>query len=169
MYNMDEEVFVDIKDYEGLYKISNHGRVYSINYGYILRPTSKSRLGHCRVALYKNKQPKFFLIHRLVLTHFNRSPENGEECRHLDGDPSNNNIDNLEWGTHKENENDKIVHGTLLKGENHPRSKFTKEQVIKIRELYKTGKYVQRELAVIFNVSRSSIRNVTNSRVWKHV
>lgn len=52
------------------------------------------------------------LVHQLVLCAFRGPPKAGEECRHLDGNPTNNRIENLVWGDPKENYQDRIRHGT---------------------------------------------------------
>lgn len=168
---MDEEIFVDIKGYEGLYQISNYGRVYSINYKYILRTyeTTDNSKKYVAVKLYKNKKSKAYYIHRLVLSHFNRDPNNKEEGRHIDGDTRNNKLRNLEWGTHKENEEDKLRHGTNAVGSRNGLSKLTEQQVIEIRELYKTRQYKQRDLARMFNISFQVMSAILNYKAWKHI
>ena len=70
--------------------------------------------GYKAVTLYKDDKGKWFFVHRLILMTFVGLPPEGCETRHLDGDPSNNHIDNLEWGTHKQNIQDAIEHGTHM-------------------------------------------------------
>lgn len=166
---LDKEVFIDIKGYEGLYQISNHGRVYGIKRGYILRPHKNGKYSHVQVELRKNGLSKRFYLHRLVLSHFNREPLNLEECRHKDGNPSNNHISNLEWGTRLENMKDRAVHGNTAVGINNGKSKLTEEKVKEIRRLYKTGKYTRKNLASMFNVSTMPIHQIINRLTWKHV
>ena len=113
-YNTDKEVWKDIKGYEGLYRISNTGKVKSLarelwnGYGYftkqeaVLKPNPQIS-GYLNVHLYKEKIRKPFLIHRLVAKHFISEPDMGREVNHIDGDKTNNDVNNLEWVTPKEN------------------------------------------------------------------
>jgi len=110
------EIWKDIPGYEKIYEVSSNGRVRSskdkttksILHGErkwtqrILRlKTDKN--GYKRVCLYKDKKPKDFLVHRLVAFAFIPKVE-GKECiNHIDGNPSNNYVENLEWCNHQEN------------------------------------------------------------------
>lgn len=106
---MTREVWRPIQDYEGLYEVSNFGRVRSYPRNgtkdkniHILRQ-SLSKTGYCRVALSKNSRMKSYGVHRLVAKAFIPNPEDKSEVNHIDGDPSNNSADNLEWVTRSEN------------------------------------------------------------------
>jgi hypothetical protein len=81
----------------------------------------------------------------------------------------NNRLENLRWGTQKQNSADRWPQGTVQLGSNHPRSIFTEQQVIKIRELFATGKYTQKQLAKQFNCSISAIKGIWRRRIWTHV
>jgi len=101
------EIWKPIKDYEGLYEVSNLGNVKSLNYlrtgeERILKP-DKDKLGYLRISLCKNGKIKRFKIHRLVAMMFLENPENKPFINHIDCDPSNNNVNNIEWCTPKEN------------------------------------------------------------------
>ena len=94
---------VPIDGYEG-YKVSNTGKVIGVRCGKELRPRNNMKgKGYFSVALYKNNKPKKFYIHRLVALAFKENPSNKTEVNHLDGNPQNNHIDNLEWVTKQEN------------------------------------------------------------------
>lgn len=100
-----KEIWKDIKGYEGLYQVSNFGRVK--RNGRILKVRVK-RKGYLGVVLYNNSEPKHYTIHRLVAEAFIPNPENKPQVNHIDEDKTNNTVANLEWVTAKENAN----HGT---------------------------------------------------------
>lgn len=102
-----EEVWKDVKGYEGRYQVSNFGNVMSLNY----RRTGKRKLltpkinndGRLWVALAGNGKPKPMLIHRLVATAFIENPNNYPQINHIDENPKNNCVENLEWCTQEYN------------------------------------------------------------------
>lgn len=95
--------------YEGLYKVSNLGRIMSLNY----RNTGKAELlkpvtdkdGYLKVSLSKNRKEKTCKVHRLVAETFIPNPDNLSEVNHKDEDKKNNSIENLEWCTREYNNN----------------------------------------------------------------
>ena len=127
---MKNETWKDIEGYEGIYQISNTGRVKSYDKIYtftanrsgiiysctVLRRGRILKLRHDkdnypRVGLYNKKNyQKWHSVHRLVLNAFaGPCPDNMEAC-HNDGDPTNNNVDNLRWDTHINNMVDRDKH-----------------------------------------------------------
>lgn len=111
-----KEEWKDIKDYEGLYQISNLGRVKSlvgwngkkyISRERVLEPTKRSddRATYQRaiVKLVKDGKGKDYRVHRLVAQAFIPNPEKKPQVNHIDGNPLNNNVKNLEWVTDREN------------------------------------------------------------------
>ena len=115
-----------IKDYEGLYEISNMGRVKSLpkcaftsnpyftGYRHTKEKILKggtTKLGYKTVTLRKNGKGKFIYIHRLVAEAFIPNPNDLPEVNHKDENPANNCVDNLEWCTHIYNGN----YGTVKK------------------------------------------------------
>ena len=99
------EVWKDVVGYEGLYMVSNLGRVKSLrgNKERILK--GYYHRGYRRVDLYKNGVMKHWRIHRLVAQAFIDNPNNYPVVNHRDEDKSNNRVDNLEWCTHEYNVN----------------------------------------------------------------
>jgi len=98
-----------IPGFEGLYEASNLGRVRSP------RTILKQRLsnkGYPVVELSKDGRSRESLVHRQVLSAFQGGPPPGNECRHLNGIPTDNRIENLAWGSRSENTVDQIAHGT---------------------------------------------------------
>lgn len=100
---VDGEIWKDIKGYEGLYKISNKGRIKGL---YGLMTPQLSREGYYQIMLRKDNKSKQMRIHRLVLNAFGEPPrKNQKYVNHKDLNKKNNNIENLEWVTAKENSN----------------------------------------------------------------
>ena len=112
---MIQEVWKDIKGYEGLYQISNLGRVKTLNrickihrkatreIKEIILTTKFLPKGYCFIALYKNNKETKFYIHRLVATAFIPNIDNKPQVNHKDGNKNNNVVSNLEWVTPSEN------------------------------------------------------------------
>lgn len=100
----NKEVWRDIKNYEGLYEVSNFGNVRSLKFGKIkyLKPANNG-FGYYHVILCKNGQKKYFKVHRLVANAFIENPNGYNEINHIDEDKTNNKVENLEWCTHKYN------------------------------------------------------------------
>lgn len=118
------EIWRDIKDYEGLYKVSNLGRVKSVDHyvcynkrnnklslckGRLLRPVANN-MGYLRVNLSKEGNTQPYLIHRLVAETFIPNPDNLPEVNHKDETPKHNYVENLEWCSHIYN----MGYGTIL-------------------------------------------------------
>ncbi|MCO7126642.1 NUMOD4 motif-containing HNH endonuclease [Sporolactobacillus shoreicorticis] len=103
------EIWRNIKDYEGLYQVSNCGRVKRLSNNRqmkekILRSVKHGR-GYLKIGLHKNGSQKDYFIHRLVAQAFIINPINLPEVNHRDENKHNNNISNLEWCSSKYNAN----------------------------------------------------------------
>lgn len=98
------EIWRDVPNYEGLYKVSNLGNVKSLNYGkkHILKP-AKNNKGYLLVTLCKNGKPKKYLVHRLVALTFLPNPLCLKEINHINEDKTDNRLENLEWCDRKYN------------------------------------------------------------------
>ena len=101
---MKKEIWKDIKNYEGLYQVSNLGRVKSLYYNKILQ-NAVQKDGYFQVSLSKNGIQKMYLVHRLVAEAFLPNPHNYPCVNHKDENPLNNNVENLEWCTYEYNNN----------------------------------------------------------------
>ena len=127
---MEEEIWKPIKDYEGLYEVSNLGRVKSLNYRgtgkeRILKNTERSN-GYLAIGLIKNGKTKMFRVHRLVAEAFIPNPENKPCVDHINTIKNDNRVENLRWVTCEENNNNPLTRKKMsknhvdIKGENHP-------------------------------------------------
>lgn len=122
--------------------------------------------GYASVILYKNGKRHERLVHRLVLETFcGPAPTGNHEAAHNDGNPLNNSVKNLRWATPKENQNDRILHGTHLCGERHKSAKLTEKQVLEIR----ADRGNQRILAARYGVSLTLIEKIKAGKVWAHL
>lgn len=102
----EDEIWCPIKGYEGLYEVSDQGRVKSLKFGKerILKPR-RNNCGYLQVCLYKNVEQKMYLVHRLVSKTFIPNPKNLTEVNHKDENKENNSVQNLEWCDRKYNNN----------------------------------------------------------------
>ena len=99
---MEPEIWKDIEGYEGLYQISNYGRILHLKTRRFKATQTKPN-EYVTVVLYKDNIPKYFRVHRLVAIHFIPNLENKPQVNHKDLNPQNNSYSNLEWVTGKEN------------------------------------------------------------------
>ena len=99
------EIWKKIKGFEN-YEISNEGQLKSLHFGKeIFRKSKPTKQGYVRFALCKKGKQFIFLAHRLVAEAFIKNPEKKPCVNHKDENKSNNNVSNLEWVTHSENNN----------------------------------------------------------------
>lgn len=160
------EIWKDIIGYDQ-YQINNYGKVKTI----ANKASRKERIlkllkhpkGYFRVGLYKNKKCRYFFIHRLVAKHFIENPGNKQTVNHIDGDKSNNTVENLEWNTYRENMNHAINNKISACGERNGRSKLTQKQVEEIRN----SPLNQYQLAKIYNVAQGTISRIKIKKGWK--
>ena len=145
-----------VADYPG-YEVSNLGAVKGPRG--LLSPDATEQ-GHCRVPLYRDRQPHRVAVHRLVLAAFDRPGAEGEQGRHRNGDPTCNAIANLSWGTQGDNWKDSKRHGS------HRRySKLSAQDVSAIRDRAAAGESAY-SIAKDYPVSDTQIRNVVSGAQW---
>lgn len=123
MQSNHPEEWRPVSGYEDAYEVSNHGRVRSLDRELPNSATTTRflsgrvlkhyviRYGYHRVTLWKSNKSNRIVVHKLVLEAFVGPKPEGMECRHLDGNPANNHLTNLVWGTSAENKKDIVRHG----------------------------------------------------------
>jgi NUMOD4 motif/HNH endonuclease len=154
-----KEIWKDIRGYEGLYQVSNHGRIKHIKKNRLLKLINRGS-GYLCVTLSKNNCKKIKYVHLLVGFSFVKGYKKGLQINHKDGNKLNNNCWNLQWVTAKEN----IIHAfknKLNEGnrrEKNGQCKLTEKQVKEIKSL--EGKFTQKEIAIKFGVVQQTISYV---------
>lgn len=161
---MNEE-WKDIDGYNGEYKVSNHGRVFSVKSNIFLKERV-TKLGYSRYALLINGVRKDMLSHRLVALHYLDPQILKKEINHKDGNKLNNSHSNLEWCSRKENMIHATLNGLANRGSKNPKSKLTEDDVIKIRNMFNNKEMNQADLARLFKVAPNSINNIVRNKTW---
>lgn len=123
----ESEIWKDVVGFEGLYKVSNKGNIYSVERkdsrgikcgGRALKP-AYTKAGYLKVVLCKNGMRYYKMLHRLVAETFIPNPNNFPQVNHMDEIKDNNNVKNLEWCTSRYNNN----HGTRIERSARTKSK----------------------------------------------
>jgi len=179
------EIWKDVEGFEGVYQVSNHGKVRSLprvvtqknrgggfhaqkKPGKIVKGALNSK-GYLRVSL----GGKAVFVHRLVATHFVPNPLDKEQVNHEDGDKLNNRADNLNWKTNQENRDHAVSNNLhrVSKGEERDSAILTDEDIRWIRKHaqkhHPTMSY--KMVADKFNVTPQHIGNIVKGKKWSHV
>lgn len=149
-----------VKGYEGLYEVSDCGRVRGIKSGRVLSVNRLNAHGYNHVSLRKNGKAKEYLAHRLVMENFGCG-EPKETVNHIDGCKTNNHIGNLEWATRSE----QMYHAYEKKLKKPVgRYKLTDEQVEEIKATYQRYKkgFGSVALAAKYGVESTTILRIVN-------
>lgn len=165
-----QEIWKDIKGYNGRYQISDNGNVRSLNYN----NTNKTHLltktltpyGYYRIGLNKDKKRKLFFVHKLVAEAFIHNPNNYPQVNHIDGNKLNNNVNNLEYCTQSHNIKEAY------------RLKLMKPRKIKINQFDLQGNFIKqwhsiKEIELFYNCRHISDcckgkRKTAKGFIWKY-
>lgn len=159
-----DEVWLHVPGYEGLYQVSNKGRVKRNN---ILRPAKTGN--YWVVSLSLLGIVTTHRLHVLVLSAFcGPKPFGGAHAAHNDGDTDNNNLTNLRWASPTENQADVNRHGHRCRGADVYGAVLSETDILRIRERIKNGER-NRPVAEDFGVSVSTIHLIRHNRIWRHV
>lgn len=123
------------------------------------------RYGYRCVTLRINRVRYYRTVHSLVLFSFVGTCPSGMQCRHLDGNPSNNRLSNLCWGTPLDNMRDRANHGHTRHGEKHYKAKLTEAQVRDI----KSSTLSIATLATMYPVTPEMIGMIVRGQSWTHI
>lgn len=148
-----------VLDFTGSYIVSNVGKVYSLMFQRLreLAPKKPSSRGYLCVGLQHEGQYRKLKIHRIIACTFLGMPEEGYECCHIDGTRTNNEVNNLRWGTPKENMHDQKAHGTTTSGERQGRAKLSNVQAQQLLDEYDAGGITQTALALKYGVAQTAV------------
>ena len=171
------ENWKSVVGYEGIYECSDQGRVRSltrrvrnsrgttskVNGCYLRGQTLRG--GYLGVNLCRDGTQKTYVIHILMMALFVGPRPPGLVIRHIDGNCQNNKLENLVYGTYKENSADRYIHGTMLFGEKMPLAKLTEKDV----EFIRASSEPQRKLARLFGVSQTAIGKAKRGENWAYL
>lgn len=181
---MFDEIWEPVTGYEGIYEVSNTGRVRSLDR--VVKRLHKGKLleqplkgvvlsgkpntaGYPEVRLCKEGKGTTTLVHLLVAEKFlGPKPEDSTQVCHRDGDSGNPHYLNLRYGNAVSNAVDRHIHGTDARGENNPAAKLTEEKVRQIKRRISSG---ERDSAIAgdFGVSRLTISSIRSGKNWSYV
>lgn len=172
------EEWRQVVGYEGLYSVSNHGRVRSERR--VVRNTARGSVrvvgqrvlrarpdggGYLYVRLSNENEQRVVKVASLVAAAFIGPRPSGADVCHADGNRVNNAPANLRYGTRAENMADAMRHGTVRKGENHRSSKLTEAAVRAIRADTRT----LAAIAADWKLSFQHVSAIRNRKAWAHV
>lgn len=177
-----DEIWKDIPDWEGWYQASSLGRVRSVERRFSapcrwgvrercvrskIVASHPARNGYLLIRLCRNGQHRRTSAHVVVCEAFHGArPSRQHQVAHGDGDRTNNRPENLRWATQRENDADKVAHGTDHIGRNNPNARLDEGAVREIRRLaHLSGT----QLASRFGISSSHANNIKSGKVWGHI
>lgn len=158
------EQWKPVVGYEGLYEVSDQGRVKSLRSGKIMK-LSVANTGYMQLQLSAKPRRNVCHVHRLVLEAFVGPAPIGMEGCHANGIRTDNRLSNLRWDTRKGNMSDASAQGRTNRGEKNHWCKLTEKDVLQIR----LSKESSSQLAFRYNMSARAIRDIRARKRWAHV
>jgi len=165
-----------LKGFEDLYLINRKGDIWSLRRKRKMTPC-KAKTGYKQsyflVLLRKDNKRYTKSLHRLLAIQFIENPLNKPDINHIDGNGLNNKLSNLEWCTQSENSLHmyrtglKIMTDEFKKRCRHKKDKLNQKKADKIRKLYASGKYSQKDIAKKYVVDPSTISYIVNKKIWQ--
>ena len=168
-----QEIWKPVVGFEEWYEVSTLGRVKRLKAGpgtragRVLKPLRGVK-GYSQVGMNTGGKCKGCFVHHLVLTAFIGPRPSGEEARHLNGRRNDNRLENLKWGTPKQNQADRVTHKTSNRGEAHPHAKLSDADVGRMRRLRADG-WSCEKLANRFSLNESYVYKVVKMQRRKHL
>lgn len=167
--DIKKRIWKSIENYPD-YQVSACGLIRSTNSKELIKQYPDYK-GYLKVRLYRNKEVTNFSVHRLVIFAFIGKPKTSDlQVGHINGVCNDNRRENLKWCTPKENQADRVIHGTDCAGERGPSAKLTPAQVRFIKSHYQKGTFGifgQKALAKKFGVTSRAISYVVTGETWK--
>lgn len=174
----------DIPGFEGWYQASKAGKIRSkkrtvyycdsarkqVYPSVVLIPgVTESGYSIVTLCLYAKRYTR--RVCRLIGLTFIPNPENKPQINHKDGDKRNDAANNLEWSSGSENQlhRYRVLKKGAPTGESRVGSKMSNKGVMKLRKMYSTGKFTQRELGLKFGVSQTTVHEVVYKKRWNHI
>lgn len=152
-----------------VYEVSTLGRVRRRDTGRMLKPEVMPS-GYLRVEMREaGAKRQRHRVHRLVCEVFHGPPPTpAHEVAHADGSRDNNVASNLRWATRAENQADRVLHGTDLRGGKSPNAKFSDIDVMAMLRLRQIGA-TYRSIALAYRVSFWTVREIGRRQRWAHI
>jgi hypothetical protein len=153
------------------YEVDELGQVWSLpkktrKGTRLIKALRHPKTGYMYLDLCKDGNVKKFTVHRLVALAYLPNPENKPQVNHINGDKTDNRLENLEWCTRSENQKHSIDIGLRsAKGVKNSQCKLTEQDVLYIRNSKENGSI----LAKKFNISNPTICDIRNGRSWTHI
>lgn len=162
------DIWKPVVGYEGNYEVNEYCQIRTMfrRDKRILKPATRPDWGHKYVSITMNGIRKKKYIHIAGLEAFVSPRPIGMEGLHNDGNTENNHISNLRWGTHKENMQDSLKHGTFKFASN---AILSERDVIEIKELCKNVKLTNRMIGDKYGVDLTTISKIRNGKNWSHL
>lgn len=177
---MENEIWKDVLGYEGLYQVSNIGRIKSMaryivcghggrNKRETILKNQTHPQGYPQIELNVGGKFRLIKIHRLVAESFLPNPNGLLVVNHINGIKEDNRVENIEWCTHQHN----IIHAVKTglrkvgRGEKSGNVKLKESDIPQIRALVKTNS--QRNVAKMFGVTQGTVQSILKGKTWNHI